>query len=174
MSRGGTIRPNPGFDANTVAENLKRAMKGFGTDEKTIIKELTKISNSQRQMVREAYTGMYGDDLIDALKSELGGHFEDVIIALMEETSKYDAKQLHDAMRGFGTKESLLIEIVCSRTDDELAAIRDVYEEMYGESLKDAIEGDTTGDFENLLVSLVVGERAGEQYVDPTKAKEVI
>lgn len=37
-------------------------------------------------------------DLIDDLKSELGGDFEDCVLALMMRPAQYDAKCLHKAI----------------------------------------------------------------------------
>ena len=41
---------------------------------------------------------MYGKDLIQDLKSELSGDFEELVLALMEPSAVYDAKQLRNAM----------------------------------------------------------------------------
>lgn len=48
---------------------------GWGTDEKAIIRVLGKRNESQRKKIRESYREIYGKDLIDALSSELSGHF---------------------------------------------------------------------------------------------------
>lgn len=67
-------------------------------------------------------------DLIEDLKSELGGHFEDVILALVRPPADYLCKQLHKAMERMGTNEHTLIEILCSRTNSEVQDIVNAYE----------------------------------------------
>ena len=68
-------------------------------------------------------------DLIEDLKSELGGNFESVIIGLMMPTVEYCAKQVHSAIKGAGTDEELLVEILCSRCNEEVQQIAAAYEE---------------------------------------------
>jgi annexin A7/11 len=63
------------------------------------------------------------------LKSELGGIFEDVIIALMLPTDQYLCKQLNKAMDGLGTEEQTLIEILCPMSNEEIKTLVPCYEE---------------------------------------------
>lgn len=42
---------------------------------------------------------MFGNQLKKELKDELKGDFETLILALIETPARYDAQQLHDAMK---------------------------------------------------------------------------
>lgn len=63
------------------------------------------------------------------MKSELGGKFEDVIVGLMLPPVDYMCKQLNKAMKGAGTDEQAIVEIVCSRNNREIKEIVDRYEQ---------------------------------------------
>lgn len=67
-------------------------------------------------------------DLVDDLKGELGGNFEDVIVALTLPPDEYLCKQLHECMDGAGTDEETLIEIICARNNSEIQDLVDTYE----------------------------------------------
>ncbi|NXX71088.1 ANXA7 protein, partial [Spizella passerina] len=95
----GTIQAAPNFDAGRDAEILRKAMKGFGTDEQAIINVVANRSNDQRQKIKAAFKTMYGKDLIKDLKSELSGNVEELILALFMPSTYYDAWSLRHAMK---------------------------------------------------------------------------
>lgn len=166
----GTISDYEGFDASQDCEVLHKAMKGMGTDEAAIINIVAHRSNKQRQELKKVYAQMWGKELIDALKSELGGHFEDAVLALFKPTVDFDAWALHDAMSGAGTTESTLIEIMCSRTNDEIKAIKEAYKRLYKKDLAKELQGETSGYFKRLLYSLAQHSRNEGDDVDDADA----
>ncbi|KAK3106197.1 hypothetical protein FSP39_014869 [Pinctada imbricata] len=168
----GTIKPYDKFNAEQDAEVLRGAMKGLGTDEDAITNVLAYRSNLQRQEVRSTFKTMYGKDLIKELESELSGHYLDTCKGLMMAPAEYDAYQLRKAIKGLGTDEDVLIEILCTRSNAQIKEIIKIYKEKFNKSLEKDIIGDTSGHFKRILVSLVQANRSDSTEVDRNKARQ--
>ncbi|XP_063338972.1 annexin A11b [Pelmatolapia mariae] len=168
----GSIKDFPGADPLKDVEVLRKAMKGFGTDENAIIELLGNRSNKQRVPLIAAYKTTYGKDLNKDLKSELTGNFENLALAMLKTPAQFDASELREAIKGAGTDEACLIEILSSRSNSEIQEIARIYKAEYGKSLEDSISGDTSGHFRRLLVSLCQGNRDERPNVDISLAKQ--
>ena len=118
-----------------AAEELRKAMEGFGTDEESLIRTVTAHKTQDRLKIKKAYQEKYQKDLIEDLKSELSGKFEDAMVALFKEPVEYDTECLYYAMKGAGTDESTLIEIISSRPNWLLQKIKLKYKELYNKEL---------------------------------------
>ncbi|XP_041671259.1 annexin A4-like [Cheilinus undulatus] len=168
----GSIKDFPGADPLRDVEVLRKAMKGFGTDENAIIELLGNRSNKQRVPMVAAYKTTYGKDLVHDLKSELTGNFEKLVLAMIKTPTHFDASELREAIKGAGTDEACLIEILSSRSNAEINEITRIYKSEYGKTLEDAINSDTSGHFRRLLVSLCQGNRDERETVDMSLAKQ--
>ncbi|XP_055498786.1 annexin A6 [Leucoraja erinacea] len=167
----GTVRPAADFNVEADTKALRKAMKGLGTDEETLINIIPYRSNAQRQQLRKQFKSQLGRDLMADLKSEVGGNLQRVLLGLMMTPAHYDAKQLQKAMKGAGTDERVLIEILTTRTNQEIKDIKEAYQEVYHTSLEDDLGSDTSGHFKRLLICLVQGNRE-EQDADLARAME--
>uniref|UniRef100_A0A3P9PNY6 Annexin n=1 Tax=Poecilia reticulata TaxID=8081 RepID=A0A3P9PNY6_POERE len=168
----GTIKDFPGADPLKDVEVLRKAMKGFGTDEQAIIDLLGSRSNKQRVPLLKAYKTSYGKDLIKDLHSELSGDFRNLVMAMLKSPAEFDASELHSAMKGAGTDEACMIEILSSRSNAEIKEINRIYKENNKKSLEDAIKSDTSGHFRRLLISLAQGNRDERENIDADLAKQ--
>ncbi|XP_065828500.1 annexin A4-like [Oscarella lobularis] len=168
----GTLKPVSPFHPERDCEVLRKAMKGFGTDEKAIISVLGHRTAAQRQEIKLQFKTMFGKDLIKELKSELSGKFEDLVLALMMSPREYDAYELRRAMKGAGTDEAVLIEILCTRTNAEIKAIRERFKKDHGRDLERDVHSETSGHFRRLLVSMLQGNRDETNRVDRAKASQ--
>jgi hypothetical protein len=159
------------------AENLRAAMKGLGTDEDKIIKIVANRTQKQRVQIKKIYEEKFKRDLIKDLKDELRGKLEDAIVNLFKDPIEYDCEQLKKSMKGAGTDEDSLIEILCSRPKPILEKIKEVYKTHIKSDLIANIKSDIKGELQTLLLGIVDGNRSENMYPNPdvikTKAKEL-
>lgn len=73
--------------------------------------------------------------------------------------------------QGVGTAEDVLIEILCTRTSEEVVAIKQQYKSDFGRDLEKDIISETSGHFKRLLVSMLTGSRDPSTVVDKAKAR---
>lgn len=148
------------FDLNKDADALRKAMKGLGTDEDAIIKIVANRTNAYRQKLITTYKGNLGRDLISDLKSELGGKLEDVVVGMFLPPVDYLCSELRRSMKGAGTDEQALLEILVSQNNAQMKELKKRYHEMYNRDLEKDVKSDTSGDFEKILVSLLQANRS--------------
>ncbi|XP_033754310.1 annexin A4-like [Pecten maximus] len=145
---------------------LDAAMDGLGTNEDAIIHVITTRNNSQRQDLKKMFKTAYGVDLIERLKSELSGDLKECVMALFVSPDVYDAWCVRNAIYGLGTDDSVLCEIMFSRTNPQIQAMVEAYKDVAFPDLKapecaleEDIANDTSGDYKRLLISASQGNR---------------
>ena len=161
------------LDIEKYAEQLHNAIKGFGTDEDSLIKVAVEHSSETRLKIKAQYKRSYGQDLLDALKSELSGDFLDLMLGLYTDIHEYDAEECHKAIEGLGTNEDTLIEIIGTRPTWMLKKIKEEYKNKYNTELENDIKGDTSGDFQKLLVTLLQCNRSQNKNPNNQKCSEI-
>ncbi|XP_017063702.1 annexin B11 isoform X1 [Drosophila eugracilis] len=166
-----TVVPAQGFDPVKDAHDLRKAMKGFGTDEDALINIICRRSNEQRQEIQRQFKTHFGKDLIEDIKSETSGNFEKLLVGLLRPIVDYYCAELNDAMAGLGTDEEVLIEILCTLSNMEIYTIKNQYLRLYGAHLESELKSETSGNFKRLLTSLCTAARDESGRVDPNAAK---
>ena len=135
-----------------------------------IIREVISHNNAERQKIKRKYFIIYRTNLEVDLISVFSDNFLKGVLMLMKPNSVSEAELLHHAMKGLGTDEDLLIDLMCSKTASELKLVADEFGFRYKESLKSWIQDDTSGDFRKLLVKLT--ERDDSSIVNAELAKK--
>ena len=148
------IRPIDQAKIDQDAAGLRKAMKGIGTDEKAIIEIIANRTNRERLAMIESFKRQFNRDLIKDLKSETSGKFEDTILALFQDPISYDCWSLNKAMKGLGTNEDTLIEILATRSNAYINDVKKRYLEMYGKTLEQDLSGDLSGDLRTVMMTL--------------------
>ncbi|XP_064608779.1 annexin A13-like [Liolophura sinensis] len=166
----GTIKAAASFNADTSAQQLDKAIRGWGTNESVIINLLTSHCSKQRLEIKAAYQKSTGKNLEADLKADLGGDFEKAVLAMFLSPAEYDAQELNRAMKRLGTKERILVEILGTRKNAEIAAIKAAYKAAYSVELEADIRSETSGDFRELLLTLCTGSREETKTADAPRA----
>ncbi|XP_057285779.1 annexin A13 isoform X2 [Pezoporus wallicus] len=155
-----------GFDADRDAKKIHSACKGAGTDEKKIIEILLSRTSGQRQQIKQKYKSLYSKDLEEVLKGELSGSFEKAVLALLDLPCEYEARELRKAMKGAGTDESLLIEILCTRSNKEIVNVKEAYKRLFDRDLESDVKSDTSGSLRKILITVLEANRDETQEVN--------
>merc|ERR1711957_43304 len=85
-----------------------------------------------------------------------------VLLAKVQDRSAFYAHCLEGAMKGWGTDENALSRILGRNEKPAIKKIGIAYEELYGRSLKEAIESETSGNFKKALLAMLFNESPGE------------
>lgn len=163
---GSAVQAYPSFNSSADAAALDQAITAKGVDEATIINLLTKRTNAQRQQIKAAYQQLKGKPLEEALKKALKSHLEDVVLALLKTPAQFDADELRYSMKGLGTDEDILVEILASRNNQQIREIGRAYQEAFKRDLAKDIASDTSGDFQKALLALAKGDRDENPHVN--------
>lgn len=154
-----SLPPPPGFDPNGPVESIRKATKGFGTDEKALIATLAPLDAIQMDAVSRHFVATTGKDLIKVLEKETSGNFEGVLRAKALGPVGYDCWLIHDACKGAGTKEAVLDEVLLCRTNEEMAILHGAYRAIYNKDMTKVVEDDLSVKTKRLFTMALKGAR---------------
>ena len=81
------------------------------------------------------YKTSQGRDLLKDFKDETSGYFRDTLEALLWSRDELDAHSYHKAIAGIGTDESALIELLTTRSNEQITAAKAMYQTCKKEKL---------------------------------------
>ncbi|KAL2066918.1 hypothetical protein VTL71DRAFT_1342 [Oculimacula yallundae] len=150
------------YDGVADAEALKKAMKGFGTNEALLIKTLADKDPLQTAVIQRVYQERFKKNLINEIKSEVSGAFEDGLTAIVRGPLAQDVLLLLQATDGPGTKEAVLNDVLLGRSNADMRAIKEAYTKTYRRSLEADIKADLSMKTERHFL-MVLGATRNEE-----------
>jgi annexin A7/11 len=158
------------------AKHIRSAIKGLGTNESLIIQILCPKEGHEVEILKAAYKRLYDRNLEEDLSSEQNGYLGRIFRSIAtgnrpessgydEELAKSEAQELYDAGKGkFGTDESKFIQILCSRSFQQLAATFAAYEQYSKETIEKSIKSEMSGDLEKACLAIVKSVKNKPKY----------
>jgi len=146
------------FNPTQEAQIIKQAQNKPKNPD-AIINIVAYRSNNQRQQIAQMYYNQFGKQIQDDFRSTFSSNFQEALVALFFPPIDYDCYQIYNAMKGFGTNEDTLIEVIATRRNERLNQIKLRYEQLYKKELIKEIENETSGFFRRILLALLQAER---------------
>jgi hypothetical protein len=159
-------------DISSLTDQLYQALRG-SKDDDALINITSQNPLNIRLKIRDKYISLYGKDLLEEFNSKLSSDFKDLMIGLYKSIYEFDADECRTAMKGIGTDEDTLIEIIGTRPNWYLKKVKETFKKKYNEELEKDVIDDTSGDFQKLLISLLQCNRSENKNPDIEKCKEM-
>jgi annexin A7/11 len=147
------------YDASRQADELRKAMKGMGTDEATLIRILAPAGPLEIPVIKDTYQQRHRRSLESDVKSETGGYFELGLMSILMGPLQHDVWSVHEAVSGAGTKESLLDDVLIGRSNADMNAIKQAYQHTYHRSLESDVRSDLSAKTERMYAMILAATR---------------
>lgn len=153
------------LSARETAIVIGKALKAH--DDVKLVVTMSSLSLEEMHAVSHAYKGEYLRDLTHDISNDVKDKLlQSTLMALSMNSVDYDATMIREGVRGWGTNEHLLTEILCTRTPDRLAHITARYHVLYGRNMLQDIKDDTSGHLRAVYVALLTEDRNRVGNVD--------
>ncbi|EPQ29823.1 uncharacterized protein PFL1_02496 [Pseudozyma flocculosa PF-1] len=160
--------PPPGYNPTADVERIRKATKGFGTDEGALIATLAPMDAMQVDAVSRAFKATTGKDLLKVLEKETSGWFEAALRAKVLGPVGYDVWLIHRACDGAGTHEDILNEVLLCRTNAEMHVLKQAYQATYGKNMEKVVEDELSFKTKRMFTMAMQGVRQDDNApVDP-------
>jgi annexin A7/11 len=146
-------------------------MKGFGTDEKALIATMAKKDPLQMETIRTQYDQRLLRNLITDLEKETSGYFEKGLVEIARGPLVSDCYNLMEAMKGVGTKEVILDDILISRSNADINAIKEKYQQLFRRTLEADLKSDLSAGTEQMYMMIIAARRTEDSY--PVNHQEI-
>lgn len=138
-------------------------MKGIGTNEGVLIQTLTRVHDPVVMInLHQTFNRRFNRDLLKDIGSETSSYFREGLEALVRGPLAQDVHNLNDALKGAGTKESVLNDVLLGRSNADINAIKQEYHRVHRCSLEADVKADLSLKTERLFTMVLGANRAPE------------
>ncbi|KAL3096846.1 hypothetical protein niasHT_029134 [Heterodera trifolii] len=160
------------FDEDERVEAIHKSLESAEVPDEERCQKLVHLLGTaninQRQNLKQKYAAKFGGlNLKDELMKRLPASeliTKELLQTLTDTPAEHDAKYLQKAMQGLGTNEDMLIEILVTRSNKQLLAIKSAYKALFNRELEKEVRAETSGTFKALLLDLLEANRDETLY----------
>lgn len=144
---------------------LTKAMSGLKRDHNTIIRVLTKQTPGSMALLRQTYAQRNkGASLESKVESSFRSHYGDLLVQLVRGPLLSDVWNVNRAIKGVGTKEDMLNDVLIGRSNADMQAIKNSYFQVFHKSMESDVEGDLSLKTKTMFQLIMRASRTEESY----------
>ncbi|XP_039063260.1 annexin D4-like [Hibiscus syriacus] len=161
-------------------EALDKAFSGIGVDEKSLIDIIAKSNDEHRTSLRKGCPKLFVEDdngfersdqsCIENLKHQFNRFRDAVVLSLLHPWER-DARLIEEAIRKGPKSYSVIVEIACTRSSNQLLGARKAYHSLFDHSIEEDLAAHIKDGERKLLVALVSAYRYEGPNVKEAAAK---
>lgn len=144
--------------ARTEAKIIRDKISDKDYAHEELIRILTTRSKAQINATLNHYNDTFGNAINKDLKADPNDEYLKLLraaIKCLTYPEKHFAKVLRLAINGLGTDEWGLTRVITTRAEVDMQRIKEEYHRRNTVTLEKAIAGDTSGDYERMLLALI-------------------
>ena len=143
-------------------------------DENTITEMTINLSTKERLQLRENYKSKFNKDLIEDIEKYTKSDLCTLLTSIYKDPVEYDADLLYKAMKGIGTNDDILIEVISFRSFSRLNKVKEKFKEKYNKDLISEVKSETSGDYGKTLINLLETERSTNTQPDLDNCVKIV
>ncbi|KAK3226083.1 hypothetical protein Dsin_005945 [Dipteronia sinensis] len=144
--------------AKKEAKIMREAISDKKHNDEELIRILSTRSKAQLNATLNHYNNEFGNPINKDLKTDPNDEYLKLLraaIKCLTSPEKYFEKVLRLAIKGMGTDEWALTRVITTRAEVDMERIKEEYHRRNSVTLDKAITGETSGDYEKMLLALI-------------------
>ncbi len=151
------VASTPDLDADVA--KLDAAFKGVGTKEDQLIAVMCSQTKERMQKLRIIYDQSHTMDLLSKIQLETSGRFQTIFEALLVTEPELRALHINKAVKGVGTDEMALIDLVITMDNKMVRETKAAYKKHFLIPMQLRVDLDTSGRFQGVLDAILNEKR---------------
>jgi len=142
-----------------------RAMSGFRRDHATIIRILSKPGPREMALLRRTWAQRNnGISLESKIDGSFRGHYGDALLQLVRGPLLADVHNINRAIKGLGTKEDMLNDVLIGRSNADMQAIKQCYQQTFRKTMESDVQDDLSLKTKTMFQLIMRASRTEESY----------
>merc|ERR1711916_187955 len=117
-----------------------------GTNEDKFVEIFTERSYAQLAAIFQEYSKLCKYDIRESIKREMSGNLKkglQTIVDVVRDPLDFYTTKIYESMHGLGTNNTHLIELLIERSEVDLEAIKERFQQKYGKTLLEMFDSET-------------------------------